>query len=245
MARTKAAGFPPLVNEPGARGVGEVGRDDPQRLARDEAGLAQEEGALGLPKIGGHSSRCDFGAPQNFVGHPITDAGEAALQEEDSFDRRATVTIEEAAEEGAGKGARADLWEIRRPPFGMQFAVMKADSTKKARVAENECAFALTQNEVVVLPGVKIRWLNAHGAAHAEMEAEPVCARELEEHLFPASGGAEQLRAGEAAFQCANVAAAEDALLRVQIDCGDTRADACIPLAAEIFHLGEFRHRGK
>ncbi len=167
------------------------------------------------------------------------------MQEEDRFDRRATVTIEEAVEECAGKGARADLREIGRPPFGMQFAVMKADATEKARVAENEGAFALTQHEVVVLPSVKIRWLDAHGAAHAEMKTEPVRACKFEEHLFPASGRAKQCCAGQAAFQCADVGAAEDALPRVQVDRGETRADSCVPLATEIFDFGELRHRGK
>jgi hypothetical protein len=34
----------------------------------------------------------DFGLPEDFVRHPVTDAWKAALQQQDRFDRRAAMT---------------------------------------------------------------------------------------------------------------------------------------------------------
>ena len=242
MAGAEAAGLPTLMDEPGARRVGEIGADDAEGFAGDETGFAQEQGALGGAKIRGQAGGRDFGAPKNLVGHPIADAGKAALHEEDGFDGGAAVTIEKPIEERAAEGAVADLREIGRPPLRVLFAMMKADAAEEARIAEDEGAFRLPEDEVVVFADSEIRRLDPHGAAHAEVKAEPVLAGEFEEHLFPARDGTEELRAGETKLECAHVAAAEDAFPRVELDCGDTGAEAGIPLAAVVFDFGELRH---
>src|SRR3954451_22181231 len=75
------------------------------------------------------------------------------------------------------------------------------------------------------------------------MHAEPVVAGEFEEHLFPACGGADELRPGEMADERARVCAAKDALARVEFNGGDPLVETAVPLAAVEFHFGKLRHR--
>ena len=91
-----------MVEEPGVGdGDVEIGRkfvaatgDRVEGEAGDRAALAPEffnlggaEGAGGLPGV-------DGGAPENFVGHPVADAREAFLHEQDGFYRSTGATLQ-------------------------------------------------------------------------------------------------------------------------------------------------------
>ena len=203
------------MNQPRSWWIGEICADDAQRFTCDEAGLAEQTGSLITSEISREAGGRNFGAPQDFICHPVPDTREPALEEEHGFDRCTPVTIEETIEERPRECAGANFREISRPPFGMQFAVMESHAAEKPRIAEDKRAFRLPQNQMVVFAGAEIRRLDPHRAAHSEVQPQPIRARELEEHLLPARSRAEQFRAGEAAFQCAHIASAENALLRM------------------------------
>ena len=61
---------------------------------------------------------------------------------------------------------------------------MKPNPAEEAGIAENEGAFDLVENEMIVVFRAKSRRLNPQLSGHAEMDPNPVAAGKLEEHLF-------------------------------------------------------------
>lgn len=64
--------------------------------------------------------------------------------------------------------------------------MMKPDATELPRISEDKRAFGLIKHEMVMFVRLKIPGLRANLAGHAEMNPEPVMAREFEEHPFAA-----------------------------------------------------------
>ena len=74
-------GRPALVKQPGLGRVAKFRADLLQRFAGDEAHFLVEAGEfIGVQRRGGARGR-EAGAPKDFVGHPVTDAGETFLME--------------------------------------------------------------------------------------------------------------------------------------------------------------------
>src|SRR5438067_6919919 len=121
--------------------------------------------------------------------------------------------------------------------------MMKSDTAKEARVAKNERAFRLMQNQMVVFFRTKAAGFDAQLAGHSEVNTEPVIARELEEHLFSPGLRAEKARAFHLADERARVRPAKDALQCVKLHPHDLLTQSGIPLPAKIFHFGEFGHQ--
>src|SRR5204862_6809580 len=70
------------------------------------------------------------------------------------------------------------------PPVRIDHALMKTDSPKLTRIAEDECAPAQEQHEMIVWAGDKTWPLDSQLAGHAQMHAQPPLARKSEQHLF-------------------------------------------------------------
>ena len=87
---------------------------------------------------------------------------------------------------------------------------MKTDPSKLPRIAKNQRALLLLQDEMIVFPSAKSGGLDPQLAAHAEVNPEPVIAREDEEHLFPTRFRAEEILPNESALQRAQIAPAKD-----------------------------------
>jgi len=62
--------------------------------------------------------------------------------------------------------------------------MMKPDATELPRISEDKRAFGLIKHEVVMFVRVKIPGFDANPPGHAEMNPNPVMAREFEEHPF-------------------------------------------------------------
>lgn len=157
----------------------------------------------------------DVGAPENFVGHPVADAGETALKKQHRFDRRPPVPAQEFAERAFAEVARMDLGRDRIPPRWSFFAVMETDAPKLPRIAKDERAFSLAEDEVIVHSRTEAGGFGAQIAAHPEMNAKPIVAGEDEEHLFPARLGAKEFLPNETTAEGARVGAAENPLFFV------------------------------
>src|SRR5437868_1069426 len=123
--------------------------------------------------------------------------------------------------------------------------MMKSDAAKEARVAKNERAFRLMQNQMVVFFGTKAAWFDAQLAGHSEVNTEPVLVRELEEHLFSPRLRAEKAGACQLADKSARVRSAKDALQCVELHAHDLLTQTGIPLPAKIFDFGQFGHQAK
>ena len=79
-----------------------------------------------------------------------------------------------------------DLGNATHPPIGLSLVVLKTDTAKLARIGEDERAFSLMQDEMVIFARTKICGFDSRLSSHAEMNAEPVPVGKVEEHLFSA-----------------------------------------------------------
>ncbi len=119
---------------------------------------------------------------------------------------------------------------------------MKTDATELPRVAKDERAFLLREDEVIMFLRAKSAGLEAELAAHAEMKAEPVVAGEDEEHLLAARFRAQKFVPNEKLLQLRDVAPAKDPFFAMQLHAGDHVAHPGVPALTEIFDLGQLRH---
>ncbi len=119
---------------------------------------------------------------------------------------------------------------------------MKTDPAKLPRVAEDERLFRLLQDKMIMFAGVKAGLFRAKVAAHPEVNPEPVVPGKDEQHLFSPGVRAQQFLPNEMAFEGADVAAAEDSFLAMQLHGDNLLTEARVPAFAKIFYLGELRH---
>src|ERR1700730_12369975 len=116
----------------------------------------------------------NFRAPEDFVRHPVADSGKAVLHEQDGFDRRLPMSIQELTDEPLIKLGRIDFGNVALPPIGFVFAVMETHTTELALVGEDEHAVPLIQDEMIVFTGTEICGFDPNLSGHTEMDAEPV-----------------------------------------------------------------------
>jgi len=83
------------MDQPIWRQIREIRPDDAERFARDKPRLSEQSRPLRSGQCAGRNRRRNLRAPKNFVCHPVSDSKEAALEQQDSLDRRTCVTIEE------------------------------------------------------------------------------------------------------------------------------------------------------
>lgn len=74
--------------------------------------------------------------------------------------------------------------------------MMKPDAAKEPGIAENESLTRLLQNEMIVLFRTESRGLRPQLSRHAEMNPDPVSAREFKQHSLPASVRAQETASG-------------------------------------------------
>src|SRR5205807_3162036 len=171
--------------------------------------------------------------------------GETFLQKKNRFYRGPRVASQERVEKIPIEGFRRDVGSTGAPPIRRRFAMMKSDATEKPRVAKNERAFRLLENEVVVFLGSKAGWFDAQFPSHSEMDPDPVASGKFEEHLFSPGLRTEKACAGQLADERPRVRSAKDALPRMELHANDRGAEPDVPLPAEKFYFGELRHDGR
>lgn len=176
--------FPLLMNEPIGRRIPEFGRDNSQGFSGNKTCLAKQTGLFRSRQRAGAPLWRDLRSPEDFVRHPVSDAGKAALQQKNGFDWRARVTSEKSVEEAAVERTRADVWSAIAPPRRRAASLIKSDPAEETRVTKNESAFGLMQYEMIVFLGKEARGLKAQGPSHSQMDADPIIAGEFEQHLF-------------------------------------------------------------
>jgi len=244
MARADAIAFPFLMNQPITRRIAEFRTDDPKRLGRDKARFAEKPSAFRGRQAAGKPQWSDLRAPKNFVCHPVADPRETLLQKKNCFCWCPRVVSQECVKKFPIERCRCNVGCAGAPPIRRKFAVMKSDATEKPRVAENERAFRLVENEMVVFLGSEPGQFDAQFSSHAEVNADPVAAGKFEKHLFSPRFRAEKTRTGNLADERVRVRTAKDAFPRVELHAQDLLTQTGIPLPAKIFHLRQFGHSG-
>jgi hypothetical protein len=120
--------------------------------------------------------------------------------------------------------------------------VMEPDPPEETGVAKYQRALRLLKNKMVVLISPGAGRLDAQFSSHAEVESEPIAAREFEKHLFSPRLRPQKTAAGELADDRARIGSAKNPLLPVKLHPLDFLSKSRVPLPAKIFHLCELRH---
>src|SRR6266403_1823370 len=94
------------------------------------------------------------------------------------------MSVQELVDKFLVELAGNDFGSAALPPIGFVRSMIKADPAELARVGEDERAFALKQNEMIVFAGSIIRGLDPDLSGHAEMNSKPHSAGEFKEHPF-------------------------------------------------------------
>src|SRR5438270_1439386 len=96
------------------------------------------------------------------------------------------MPMQESGAIWASKCSRHNLGHTVLPPGRCGFAMMKLHPAKLASIGEDERAFALIQNKMIMLLRAKIGVRGLHLTAHAEMQAEPILVRKSKKHPLAA-----------------------------------------------------------
>lgn len=234
-ARAVTAGFPAVGKKPGARGIRPVAPDGAQRSAGDELERFSQHGGV---RFAGRRGGMQAELPENFVGHPVADAREAGLVEQQSLERTAGVAAENV---GDMCGGECSVQYFRRqcaPPRGRLRAALHTPVAKLPRVAIHERTVGGDENKVIMLLRRVVWRLAEHFAGHAEMSGQPNASAEGEEHVLSVGERLEVIGTGECFGQGTRVAAAEDAGLRVDMDSEDAFAQPGVPAPGVVGDFG-------
>ena len=180
MPRTDAGLLPLLMDQPVRRQIGEIGPDDAERFARDKPRFSEQSRPLRSGQCASRSRGRNLRAPKNFVRHPVPDSNEAALEQQNSFDRRTSVMIEERVQKIAIELIGRNIRSTCPPPGRLGHALMKSHPPKEPRIGENQRLLPLLQDEVIVFLRLESGRLRPQFAAHPEMDPNPIPGREFE-----------------------------------------------------------------
>lgn len=230
-------------------GEGEIAVGDvAEGPAADGAGGVSEGGGVEFADRGGGVGG---EAPADLVGHPVADAGEGGLVEEEGLEGDARAVIEEGAEVAEGEGAVEDLRGEVGPGVGV---AVEFEAAELAVVVVGEGAVGGAEEEVVVFFGAVVGGGGVEAAGHAEVKFHlqwnfgywgfviGYWGGEGEEEAFAVGAGGGEGGVGEELLEKFGGAVAEDAGFGVGVDGRDDFADGGVPEAAGEFDFGEFGH---
>ena len=89
--------------EPSARRIGEIVADVFHRASTDEPGFLPQRVELRSGNLSARSQRIQFRAPEDFIRHPVADAGEMILHQQQSLERQTAAAHQHIAQDVAGE----------------------------------------------------------------------------------------------------------------------------------------------
>ena len=119
------------------------------------------------------------------------------------------------------------------------------NSTKHARVTENERALPRSNHQVIVATGCVSCRFNAQFTAHSQVKTEPVITGEMKHHLFGGSSGRNQALVHEPAAECERIGSPKNPRRRMDLHGEDPAAvSGELPSLPIKFNLGQLGHVG-
>src|SRR5437660_1751215 len=106
---------------------------------------------------------------------------------------------------------------------------MKPDLSELSRIGKHKRAITLIQHQVIVFARVKVGRFDMGFAGHPEVNAQPVTARSLKEHLFTTSVGSQQFSTGQIFAKRVSVGSTEDVFPRMRLNLDDRVAESGVP----------------
>jgi hypothetical protein len=118
------------------------------------------------------------------------------LHEQHSLDWRLAMPSQKIIEEILIELALDYFRDVRAPPCRLVFSVMKSNASKLPRIAKDERAIRLLKNKMIMFFAPKFSLFDSHLSGHPEMQAKPIVAGKLKQHLFSARNRAQGGAAG-------------------------------------------------
>lgn len=126
--------FPAVVEEPRIGGRVPFSADDADGIAANGDGFVMEGGDFAGGEGASRAGGVDTRAPEDFVRHPVADAGETLLSQQDGFDWSAGVVEERFSDPCGRESPVSGLRGQGRPPFRWIWGGSGPDFAKHAGV---------------------------------------------------------------------------------------------------------------
>jgi hypothetical protein len=231
-----------MVEEPGFRQIAVVLAHGAERNPADELSFVVERFEFGGTQFSGGAGGVDFGLPQDFISHPVSDSRKTLLQKQHGLDRGASVAGKEFVDKGGSELAGEDFRGAIAPPGRFFFAVVKKDPAELARIVEDQILTALAQDKMIVLERDGGGFFDAQFSGHSKVNADPAAFGKAKEHLFAVGFGTEQRGPAQGFLEGADIRPAKDFFIGVQVDGKNLLFQAARPLFAIKFDFSQFRH---
>ena len=205
----------------------------------DKLGFLAQRGGIELCRGGGG---VEVHAPANLVRHPVADAREAGLVENEGFEAGARAFFQKLTHAGEGEAAVEDFGGKACPRLGI---LVEMSAAELAVVVVNEGEVGEPKEEVVVLVGLVVGGSDGKAAGHSEMDLEGedlVLLLKSEEKPLAVRAAGDHLSAGEGGLNGDRGSVAVDPGLRVGLDRDHLFPQRRGPNTAGKFDFSEFRH---
>lgn len=186
----------------------------------------------------------EAGSPEDLIGHPVSDPGEGVLVEKEALEGLAGMAPEDFRETGPVKGRLVGLGRKAGPPVGWGCTLVKADPAKFPVIGKDERGMGEDEDQVIVFARDHFRLSASEVPGHAEVEAKPAIARELETELLAVGLSLQEAAAFEGGSKAGGFGPAENPGPGMEMNGIDGLAKGEEPLLAVKLDLGKFGHRG-
>ena len=122
--------------------------------------------------------------PENFIRHPVADAGKKFLQQKQGLQGGVTTPAAHSRKAAEGEVPGQNPRGKGAPPRGRLRRAGEANPTEESRILKHQSSSAGVEDQVVVFPGRMLRTFRQQFSRHAEVNSQPTLSAETEKHLF-------------------------------------------------------------
>ncbi len=210
-----------------------------ERPASDELSLLAQACGIELASDGGG---VEAHSPTDFVSHPVADAGEAALIEDEGLEGGAWTASKEPLDVSESEATVEDFGGEFGPGIGV---LMQMGTAKLAVVIEDESTFFETEDEMVVLMWDVILESEGKPSRHPEVDFERedfFVLTENKEETFAVRVAVSEGGVGEGCLNGSRGGVTVDPGFGMSLHGGNFSPNGWGPDTASEFDFGKFRH---
>jgi len=175
---------PAVQKKPGTGWIRPVPTDDPDGFPGNFPDFSvhfHEPGPVDRTRAGAGIEAC---LPENFIRHPVADAGKKFLQQKQGLQGGVTTPAAHSRKAAEGEVPGQNPRGKGAPPRGRLRRAGEANPTEESRILKHQSSSAGVEDQVVVFPGRMLRTFRQQFSRHAEVNSQPTLSAETEKHLF-------------------------------------------------------------
>ena len=184
-ARTAAAIFPAMPEEPSNRRIPPVPPNRPHRPARHRPDLPMQGPRIHLAR---GNRRRPPQPPENFIRHPVPNPRKEFLLQQQGLQRRPGPPPQRLSHTIDPEPPRQDPRRQFPPPARLALRFLPNEPPKHPRIPENQHHPLHDQLQMVMTATTPTRPRTLQAARHPQMNPQPAAARKTEQHLLSMQG---------------------------------------------------------